>query len=221
MIELFIISFAGFTSENDPDIKFIDTEKDGHDEIMVRPCIISLPNSSLSSASVATKCANAIMERLIKIQEPKPAGATISVNMIGVSESCGVIRFMLNNTLDTPINAVVVSACFDRARTPFGSPFSITPSPSLETSLNPTPPWFDWRGVTVDNRHHLLVCHGTQDLNPSTPFLDAWGFFLRTMSERGDVALIQVGGTSHGYACLSTNGVHHRMVTWLKERDRS
>lgn len=140
MIELFIISFAGFTSENDPDIKFIDTEKDGHDEIMVRPCIISLPNSSLSSASVATKCANAIMERLIKIQEPKPAGATISVNMIGVSESCGVIRFMLNNTLDTPINAVVVSACFDRARTSFGSPFSITPSPSLETSLNPTPP---------------------------------------------------------------------------------
>lgn len=219
MIEIFSVSFNGFHSVDTPNIEVVGINTDDRNECIVRSCIIGLPEDSLSSLSRAVKYADIIVGELIKIQGPQLIGSMPSVNMVGVSEGCGVIRFILNSTIDVPINVVLISACFDRARTPFGGPFSINDSADLETSLRSTPPWFDWRGVTVDKRHHLLICHGTQDINPSTPFLDAWGFFLRTTSEQGDVTLLQVGGVFHGYECFSTNDVHHRLMSWLKERD--
>ncbi len=220
MIEIFSISFSGFSHTDIPTIELIKTVNDCKDGSRVRTCAISLPVSSLTSASTAIRCANLIVKKLIEMQGVNLAGDPVPINIVGVSESCGVIRFILNSTINVPINAVLVSACFDRARTPFGGPFSISTPISSETPLRPTPPWFDWRRAQVDNRHHLLVCHGTQDLNPSTPFLDAWGFFLRTASEQEDVTLIQVGGLYHGYECLSADGVYDHVMKWIAEREK-
>lgn len=220
MIEVFSISFSGFSGTDIPTIELIKTVSDSGEGYRARTCAISLPVRSLTSASTAVRCANLVVEKLIEIQGANLAGHPAPINIVGVSESCGMIRFILNNTIDIPINAVIVSACFDRARTPFGGPFSIKTPISPETPLRPTPPWFDWRRAEVDNRHHLLVCHGTQDLNPSTPFLDAWGFFLRTASQQGDVTLIQVGGLYHGHECLSADGVHDQVMKWIAERGK-
>lgn len=221
MIEVFSVSFSGFFDTDVPTIELIKTVNDCRTGYTVRTCAIGLPEQSLTSAFTAVSCANILVEKFIEMRSVKLAGNPVPINIVGVSESCGVIRFILNSTIDISINAVLVSACFDRARTPFGGPFSISTSISPESPLRPTPSWFDWRSARVDNRHHLLVCHGTQDLNPSTPFIDAWGFFLRTASEQKDVTLIQVGGLSHGYECLSADGVHDRVMKWIVERDKS
>ncbi|QQU88711.1 alpha/beta hydrolase family protein [Corynebacterium glucuronolyticum] len=215
MIDLFTISFTGFHSGERPKLQMDRAFENNSAGCILNPCSISLPESSLISFEVAVECANEIIENLLAITEGSERNKLSIVNLLAVSEGCGLIRFLCNTTSKVKLNAVLVSACFDRVRTPFGNSFALE---LKDSGLCHTPPWFDWRQLSVRAGQRLLICHGTQDLNPSTPFLDAWSFFLRAVSSGKDISLIQVGGAHHGYACLSNPDIRERIINWLYER---
>lgn len=213
---IFALSFSGFSHFSEAQLTFGKLRL--ADGLMYRTlsCSISLPYAVFDSVQSAEVTANSIIDQLIGVKESLNDLADEPINLIGVSESCGLIRLLLTTSRVIDINVIVVSACLDRARTPFGNRFSCPGVSQLSSYC--TPYWFDWRRLDFREHHHILLCHGTKDLNPSTPFIDAWSFFLRSSSAGKDVTLLQVAGMLHGYQCISSSDVHQRINMWLDER---
>ena len=207
--------FDGYTEDNIPKVVDLGIQH-SNQTCTVTALAVTLPWTVLEDHSLALMYAEQVLE-MLELPEFGRQNDSISnsLNIIGISEACGLIRLLLESKSAVSLNVTVVSACFDRARTPFGSTFSSKAIKGDNNPYSPTPAWFDWRGFVISSHHRVLICHGTKDLNPSTPFMDALSYYHQSILSARNVTLLQVGGTLHGYACLMQEGVFERIAEWF------
>lgn len=170
-------------------------------------CDVSIPaSSSLSEENARLVFTNLASQFTTDFSSEK-------IVILAVSESCGVLAGLYRFAYNKPLNLVSISSCYDRNRTPFSHVYSCP----LDHNCNCSYKWFDWRSIVSGADNRLLVLHASLDPNFSTPFNDAYSFFLRRLLLDEDVTLLQVPGMGHGVSLLDSQIARDYFTSWIEK----